>query len=82
MFFFQTELIFSFFFFFFSLGNTSDMTSVTGDLRTVLERCLSEDASPEVMDTFMPEVRHVLFRLLRGLKTQHESWQTARRRPK
>ena len=58
------------------------MTSITGDLRTVLERCLSEEPSSEVLDTFMPEVRHVLFKLLRGLKTQHESWQTARRRPK
>ena len=58
------------------------MLSITGDFRTVLERCLSEEPSPEVLDTFMPEVRQVVFRLLRGLKKQHERWQTARRRPK
>ena len=62
--------------------NTSDINSVTGNLRAVLERCLSESASPEVLDKFMPEVRHVLFVLLRGLIKQQESWQTAtRRRP-
>ena len=63
-------------------GLYSDINSIPGDLRAVLERCLSEDPSPEVLDTFMPEVRHVLFNLLRGLKKQQESWQTSsRRRP-
>jgi len=58
----------------------SDVNSIAGDLRGVLERCLSEEPSPEVLDTFMPEVRHVLFNLLSGLKKQQESWQTASRR--
>ena len=69
--------------FLFFLGiRYSDINTVPGDLRGVLERCLSEDPSPDVLDTFMPEVRHVLFDLLRGLKKQQESWQMAiRRRP-
>ena len=68
----------SFFFFF----GYSDVNSIPGDLRVVLERCLSEDPSPDVLDTFMPEVRHVLSNLLRGLKNQQANWQTAsRRRP-
>jgi hypothetical protein len=66
--------------FFLDGGCCSDIHSVPGDLRSVLERCLSEDPSPEVLEAFMPEVRHVLSDLLKGLQKQQESWQIARRR--
>ena len=55
----------------------SDIHSIPAELRVVLESCLSEDASPEVLDKFMPEVRHVLFKLLKGLQNQQESWRLA-----
>lgn len=44
------------------------------ELRTVLEQCLAEDPSPRVLAMFMPEVRQVLFKLLRGLQAKQEAW--------
>lgn len=64
-------LIFILFYFF------SDIHSIPGDLRSVLERCLSEEPSPEVLQMFMPQIRRVLFDLLRGLQKRRESWQLA-----
>ncbi|KAF8817093.1 WD40 repeat-like protein [Phlegmacium glaucopus] len=55
----------------------SDIHSIPGDLRVVLERCLSEDPSPEVLETFMPEVRDVLFKMLKSLHSRQESWRLA-----
>lgn len=58
----------------------SDIHSIPENLRVVLERCLSEEPSPAVLETFMPEVRQVLFNLLRGLQKRQESWQMATKR--
>ena len=55
----------------------SDVYSIPGDLRLILERCLSEEPSPEVLEMFMPQVRLVLFNLLKGLQNRQESWQMA-----
>ncbi|KAF8799217.1 hypothetical protein BYT27DRAFT_7150003 [Phlegmacium glaucopus] len=55
----------------------SDVHSIPGDLRVVLERCLAEDPSPEVLETFMPEIRNVFFKLLKSLHSRQESWQLA-----
>ncbi len=46
------------------------------ELRTVLEQCLAEDPSPEVLAQFMPEVRQIIFKLLRGLQSKQEAWRT------
>ncbi|KAJ7730233.1 hypothetical protein DFH07DRAFT_174475 [Mycena maculata] len=54
----------------------SDIYSVPKDLRTVLEQCLAEDPSPEVLAMFMPAVRQVLVTLLRGLQSKQEAWRT------
>ncbi|KAF9264012.1 hypothetical protein L218DRAFT_926823 [Marasmius fiardii PR-910] len=52
----------------------SEIHSIPKDLRTVLEQCLAENPSPEVLATFMPEVRKVLYRLLKGLNSRQEAW--------
>ncbi|KAJ7852954.1 hypothetical protein B0H13DRAFT_1643205 [Mycena leptocephala] len=52
----------------------NDIHSVPQELRTVLEQCLAEDPSPQVLAMFMPEVRQVLFKLLRGLQSKQEAW--------
>jgi hypothetical protein len=54
----------------------SDIHSVPKDLRTVLEQCLAEDPSPEVLAMFMPDVKQVLVKLLRGLRSRQEAWRT------
>ncbi|KAE9405303.1 hypothetical protein BT96DRAFT_812434 [Gymnopus androsaceus JB14] len=52
----------------------SDIYSIPKDLRTVLEQCLAEDPSPQVLAVFMPQVRQVLYRLLRGLQARQDAW--------
>ncbi|KAF5372240.1 hypothetical protein D9758_005065 [Tetrapyrgos nigripes] len=52
----------------------SDIHSFPKDLRTVLEQCLAEDPSPQMLSHFMPEVRQILARLLRGLQSRQEQW--------
>ncbi|KAJ3718666.1 hypothetical protein EV361DRAFT_971060 [Lentinula raphanica] len=52
----------------------SDLHSIPKDLRAVLEQCLGEDPSPQVLAVFMPQVRQVLHRLLRGLQLRQDAW--------
>ncbi|KAF9451174.1 hypothetical protein P691DRAFT_797255 [Macrolepiota fuliginosa MF-IS2] len=47
------------------------------DLRTVLEQCLSNDPTPEMLNEYMPGVRKVLYRLLKGLQARQQAWQSA-----
>ncbi|KAJ7658487.1 hypothetical protein B0H17DRAFT_1096855 [Mycena rosella] len=54
----------------------SDIHCVPGDLRTVLEQCLAEDPSPAVLAMFMPDVKQILVKLLRGLQARQEAWRT------
>ncbi|KAK7015835.1 hypothetical protein VNI00_009167 [Paramarasmius palmivorus] len=54
----------------------SDLHSIPTDLRTVLEQCLAEDPSPEVLSLYMPQVRQVLYRVLKGLQARQELWRT------
>ncbi|KAJ7060178.1 hypothetical protein C8F01DRAFT_1253509 [Mycena amicta] len=56
----------------------SELHSVPTDLRTVLEQCLAEDPSPDVLALFMPDLRAVLVKLLRGLQSKQEAWQRAK----
>ncbi|KAK0185051.1 hypothetical protein F5146DRAFT_938034 [Armillaria mellea] len=48
----------------------SDIHSIPTDLRTVLEQCLAEDPSPQALAMYMPEVRRVLYKLLKGLQAR------------
>ncbi|KAF4569896.1 hypothetical protein EYR40_008876 [Pleurotus pulmonarius] len=56
----------------------TDIHSIPQDLRAVLEQCLSEDPSPEALATYMPGVRQVLFKLLKGLQTREAAWKAAK----
>ncbi|KAG5642106.1 hypothetical protein DXG03_003605 [Asterophora parasitica] len=55
----------------------SDIHSIPGELRIPLEQCLAEEPSPQVLEEFMPQVQHVLFKLLRGLQARQEAWRAA-----
>ena len=44
--------------------------SVPDDLRDVLEKCLSEDATPENLELYLPKVRAIITNLLQGLRTK------------
>ncbi|KAG6827828.1 hypothetical protein H0H92_010315 [Tricholoma furcatifolium] len=52
----------------------SDIHSIPGELRIPLEQCLGEDPSPEILESYMPEVRRVLYKLLKGLQSRQEAW--------
>jgi hypothetical protein len=47
---------------------------VPAELRAVLEQCLAEDPTPEALAAFMPEVRQVILKLLRGLQARQAAW--------
>ena len=55
----------------------SDIHSIPVELRTVLENCLAEEPSPEVLVSFMPDLRKVLYKLLKGLQSREDIWRTA-----
>ncbi|KAG8989839.1 Bud site selection protein 6, partial [Tulasnella sp. 427] len=48
-----------------------NLRSVPDDLRSVLEQCLAEDASPDALERFLPRVRDIIADLRRGLQTRH-----------
>jgi len=52
----------------------NEIHSVPRDLRIVLEQCLGEDPSPQILDQYMPEVRQILCTLLQGLRSKQEAW--------
>ena len=43
----------------------------------MLESCLGEDPSPETLERYMPEVRQVLYRLLKGLQSRQDAWRAS-----
>ncbi|KAH9479843.1 Bud site selection protein 6 [Psilocybe cubensis] len=55
----------------------SDLHNIPTELREVLERCLSEDPSPEVLDSYLPDLRKVLFKLLKGLQSRQAAWRAS-----
>ncbi|KZT25157.1 hypothetical protein NEOLEDRAFT_1093001 [Neolentinus lepideus HHB14362 ss-1] len=56
----------------------SDVYAVPKELRTVLEQCLAEDPSQQVLEQHMPTVRQILYNLLEGLKSkQNDYWRVA-----
>ncbi|CEN62171.1 Putative Actin-interacting protein (Bud6/Aip3) [Aspergillus calidoustus] len=48
--------------------DTSDLGPVPDLLRTILEDTLSQDASPQSLDLFLPRIRDIIINLLHGLK--------------
>ncbi|KAI0070046.1 AIP3-domain-containing protein [Panus rudis PR-1116 ss-1] len=48
----------------------SELLSVPEDLRSVLESCLAEDATPENLEVYLPSVRKIITGLLQGLRTK------------
>ncbi|KAF9266830.1 AIP3-domain-containing protein [Marasmius fiardii PR-910] len=46
----------------------SELMSVPDDLRQVLEQCLSEDATVENLEIYLPTVRSIITNLLQGLR--------------
>ncbi|RDB15933.1 hypothetical protein Hypma_003595 [Hypsizygus marmoreus] len=59
----------------------SDVHTVPQELRTVLEQCLGEDPSPAILENYMPQVRQVLYKLLKGLQARQEAWKATGGRP-
>ncbi|EMD38726.1 hypothetical protein CERSUDRAFT_112454 [Gelatoporia subvermispora B] len=47
-----------------------ELESVPEDLRHILETCLSEDATTETLDIYLPEVRRIITSLLQGLRSK------------
>ncbi|TFK51972.1 hypothetical protein OE88DRAFT_1658715 [Heliocybe sulcata] len=52
----------------------SDVYAVPKELRNVLEQCLAEDPSPQVLGQYMPTVRQIIYNLLEGLKSKQEDY--------
>ncbi|KAJ9358332.1 hypothetical protein DTO027B9_2523 [Paecilomyces variotii] len=48
--------------------DTADLGPVPDLLRTILEDTLSQDASPQSLDRFLPRIRDIIINLLHGLK--------------
>ncbi|KZT70839.1 hypothetical protein DAEQUDRAFT_764403 [Daedalea quercina L-15889] len=53
-----------------ALTRANDLIRVVVRLREVLEDCLGEDPSPQVLDRYMPQVRRVVYELLVGLRSK------------
>jgi len=63
---------------FMSLGiDLSDLYSIPIDLRTHLEECLGEEASPTVLEQHMPRIKQDIYKLLIGLKGKQEPYRLA-----
>lgn len=52
----------------------SELTSVPEDLRAILEPCLSEDATPENLEIYLPDVRKIITSLLQGLRSKQSMY--------
>ncbi|KAI0819607.1 actin interacting protein 3-domain-containing protein [Trametes gibbosa] len=63
----------------------NELSSVPDDLREVLEECLSEDATPDNLERFLPRVRKIITQLLQGLRAKQSIYrrivQDHRQRP-
>jgi Actin interacting protein 3 len=52
--------------------DTADLGNVPDLLRTILEDTLSQDASSEALDRFLPRIRDIIINLLHGLKRKQQ----------
>ncbi|KAJ3852795.1 actin interacting protein 3-domain-containing protein [Lentinula lateritia] len=48
----------------------SELMSVPDELRNILEQCLAEDATPENLEVYLPNVRQIITGLLQGLRNK------------
>lgn len=55
----------------------SDIYQIPQDLRTVLEACLSEQASVHSLNKYLPRVRQIIAALLRGLQAKQAAYWNA-----
>ncbi|TDL23811.1 hypothetical protein BD410DRAFT_720480 [Rickenella mellea] len=55
----------------------SDVMSFPQAMRDILEGCLAEDASPQVLEAFQPRVRQTIAHLLHGLQSKQNAYQRA-----
>lgn len=54
---------------FISIGvETGDLGNVPDELRSILERTLSQAATPASLEVFLPKIREIIINLLHGLK--------------
>lgn len=51
---------------------TSDLGNVPDALRTILESTLSQDASPQSLEVYLPKIREIIINLLHGLKRKQQ----------
>ncbi|TFK25145.1 hypothetical protein FA15DRAFT_373637 [Coprinopsis marcescibilis] len=54
----------------------SDIHSVPQDMRNILEVCLAEEPTQDALNQYLPELKQVLVKLLRGLETRQDLWQS------
>ncbi|KAF9453545.1 AIP3-domain-containing protein [Macrolepiota fuliginosa MF-IS2] len=52
----------------------SELVTVPDDLRLVLEQCLSEDATPDNLEIYLPNVRKIITDLLQGLREKQTAY--------
>lgn len=52
----------------------SELMGVPEELRGILETCLSEDATSENLELYLPEVRKIITSLLQGLRTKQSEY--------
>ncbi|KAF5383805.1 hypothetical protein D9615_003810 [Tricholomella constricta] len=55
----------------------SDIHSIPSELRGPLEQCLGEDPSPQILEMYMPRVRQIFYKLLKGLQARQDAWRAA-----
>ncbi|KAI9464484.1 hypothetical protein BJY52DRAFT_1249386 [Lactarius psammicola] len=55
----------------------SEIYQIPQDLRTVLEACLSEEASAQSLNKYLPRVRQIIAALLRGLQSKQAAYWNA-----
>ncbi|KAG8911031.1 Bud site selection protein 6 [Tulasnella sp. 417] len=53
-----------------------ELRSIPEDLRNVLETCLAEDATPETLERFLPQVREIITELLQGLRHKQSQFRS------
>ncbi|KAG4305333.1 hypothetical protein PORY_001503 [Pneumocystis oryctolagi] len=54
----------------------SDLISIPEDLRVILESTLSEEASPETLERYLPRIRSIIINLLQGLKRKQAEYRS------
>ena len=57
-----------------TLVRSSELGSIPDDLRNILETCLAEDARPENLQKYLPDVRKVITNLLQGLRGKQTTY--------